>query len=551
MKKLAGYFFAYVAVIYFPLLMHIYGFALHNSDDLLGKGRLPLFVGLFHLLPSALVALIVYATSLYNENSARRIHSIILVMPVAVSVAAGLFMEPSAALWLLPALILAGISGWNGFGALRSLNEFFKVAGIFILVYTGYFLYSVGAFEARKTYSVYDTPFATRAVDEARGHPPTFIIVFDEFSMIPLLDERGEISREFPNFRKLAREAYWFKNAAANYDTTERSVSSMLLGSYVEEKEKDAPLPDTAQFRGRPNLFNIAASRYRLKVVAYYLNYCEGKPDFDCEDRGSYTFRDPFLSLKVFFSQFATVGRYMLCKATGDDCRMEWDVIIEVPYMKRQRDILLAAAGEKELDGRLVYIHSYFPHWPYIFRRDGSMEIEGRNLDFWTSEASPEILDEIYQKYVEQIRYTDKLIGEVIERLKASGNWKKINFIVTSDHGVGWEPGAKYRNMGVMSDSIAFIPFFIKPAFLEKGGPREDYYQHINFLPTVLDAMNLRAPVELPGYSVLGRSDDLPIHIRSKDRWFQTGGRGQGWERVSGHPAGQEYETLKERNSPS
>src|SRR5688500_16137171 len=64
-----------------------------------------------------------------------------------------------------------------------------------------------------------------------RGSTPVVMVVFDEFSTLELLDERGTIDGvRFPAFAGLAREATWYRNATTVADATIEAVPAILTG---------------------------------------------------------------------------------------------------------------------------------------------------------------------------------------------------------------------------------------------------------------------------------------------------------------------------------
>src|SRR3712207_8878074 len=50
------------------------------------------------------------------------------------------------------------------------------------------------------------------------------------------------------------------------------------------------------------------------------------------------------------------------------------------------------------------------------------------------------------QRLLLQSTYTDRLIGQLLDRLRATGLWDRALLVVTADHGTGLDPGTRSRS---------------------------------------------------------------------------------------------------------
>ena len=68
-----------------------------------------------------------------------------------------------------------------------------------------------------------------------------------------------------------------------------------------------------------------------------------------------------------------------------------------------------------------------------------------------------------YQRYLLQLSYTDRALGRVLARLRATGVYDRALVIATPDHGLSFRAGEPRRNVtrANMPD-IAFVPLFVK-----------------------------------------------------------------------------------------
>ncbi|MEE8483790.1 MAG: sulfatase-like hydrolase/transferase [Nitrospinota bacterium] len=411
----------------------------------------------------------------------------------------------------------------------RYLDEFYNVMGYLSVFYIIFMIYSVSGLGSAGGFVINNTSFGLKAADSTRGHPPTFVLLYDGLALKAMLDEHGAISDDFPAFKSLAEESLWFRHAATNYDSTSRTIQQMLLGRFFDNSN-EAGLP---KFPGRgtykmQNLFNMTAPYYNVYILGAFLTYCRGTPDFTCRDE--YEYYPDHLSefLQFLFGKFLRMSNYL------PPAGRKWfnREISQVPFIRWQNDILLNVAAEKNIDGMLFFYHSMLPHAPYVMKPDGTSRILAWPVDFRYTPPEKELLETVFKRYVEQLKYTDRQLGNVIKLLKQNNNWDKVNFVVTSDHGVAWEVEYKFRGGGIINDQTALVPMMIKPAGLKKGEGREDYYQHVNFLSTLLDMMNLLPPENLDGYSVLKEKKNFPYITLSANRWWQKDGLLKDWEAV-------------------
>ena len=120
--------------------------------------------------------------------------------------------------------------------------------------------------------SVTDLVFAAdtevRLADVNSGTPVVWLL-FDEFPVISIMDENGEIDAErYPNFARLAEHSTWFKNTSTYSASTTVAVPSMLTGK-IPGKRK-LPL-----FQNFPrNLFTLLGKDYRMNVKESQTRLC-------------------------------------------------------------------------------------------------------------------------------------------------------------------------------------------------------------------------------------------------------------------------------------
>ncbi|MAF65847.1 MAG: hypothetical protein CMJ84_09350 [Planctomycetes bacterium] len=180
------------------------------------------------------------------------------------------------------------------------------------------------------------------------------------------------------------------------------------------------------------------------------------------------------------------------------------------------------AAGEEPF---LLLIHSYDVHTPYesspepyqsMFFIDGAlpsaefraicgMEMlrvwDGRN-----SEEPPSLTEEqlayLVDLYDGGIRYVDTWLGEFLAGLRERGLFDDALIVFLSDHGEEF-----LDHGGVMHDKlhtpVTRIPLVIKLPEQREGVEVDAVVESIDVLPTLLEAVGLRAPEGIDGESLL------------------------------------------------
>ena len=117
--------------------------------------------------------------------------------------------------------------------------------------------------------------------------------------------------------------------------------------------------------------------------------------------------------------------------------------------------------------------------------------------------------------YLNTIAYQDRFLRKLFAGLEARGLFDKTLFVIVGDHGEAfgehglWQHGDTYHEEGI------WVPLLLAGAGIEKlpkrvGGLR----QHIDIMPTVLEALGLRiAAGELPGISLFNPAGHDLLHF--------------------------------------
>ncbi|HEX7857230.1 MAG TPA: sulfatase-like hydrolase/transferase [Sphingobium sp.] len=235
------------------------------------------------------------------------------------------------------------------------------------------------------------------------AHPKHLVLIVLESTRGDVMGKRVNGQVVAPNMEALARSGSSAAEAYSHVGFTTASLKSLFTGQ-LEPKV------------GAPSLFrDLRHAGYRIAVFS-------GQP----EDFGD------------------------ISAVTG--MRENADIFSDAEAMKADRAFGFAAQGSLlvdeskllgEFDRRLgkaadwqkptfVYFNFQSPHFPY--HHDGMVDrIEKNPIPRGNIDAANR--DHVQRTYWNAVSYSDRMIGEVIAKLKALGIWQDTLLVVTADHG--------------------------------------------------------------------------------------------------------------------
>jgi hypothetical protein len=347
---------------------------------------------------------------------------------------------------------------------------------------------------------------------------PVVLIVFDELSTTSLLDERGEIdATRYPNFAELASDSTWFRNAASVDAWTVYAVPAILTG--ILPRQRRLPI-----FSEHPdNLFTLLGGGYRLDVSESLTQLC---PRSLCPKAARPAFTSRMESL------FSDAGLVYLHLVLPSDLRRRlpsvsdtWGAFLESSHERTHRRLLLhhdflasVRDGERPILG---FVHLMFPHIPWEFlpsgRRYEGGDLPGFETNHWGSDSF--LVEQGYQRYLLQLGFADRLLGDLVRRLRSVSMYDRSLVIVVADHGVSFHPRGRRRAFTHANlDDVVFVPLLVKRPRQEHGHLVDDPVQTIDILPTIADVLGVRIPWRVDGESLFGP--------RQRKRFVFVGDRG-------------------------
>lgn len=105
--------------------------------------------------------------------------------------------------------------------------------------------------------------------------------------------------------------------------------------------------------------------------------------------------------------------------------------------------------------------------------------------------------------YDSNVSYQDDLLGKLIEKLKADGQWADTMLIVTADHGdEQWEDG-RVGHGGSLRETLIRVPLLVVYPPLFPPGTVVEGTETIDILPTILDALGVDPAPEMQGQGLV------------------------------------------------
>ncbi|MGE3706597.1 MAG: sulfatase-like hydrolase/transferase [Vicinamibacterales bacterium] len=318
-------------------------------------------------------------------------------------------------------------------------------------------------------------PYERRVEPAASTAPacgPVLALLFDELSFAYLYDG-SDIRPEFPMLRRFAGGATQYTAVRSPGPETlvslpgylaARAVSGVQVAgdSVIEVRENGERVAfDAADASG---LFGRAQQLgLRTEMAGYYFPYCDllGARVDVCRAFSFYnhaTFErgwsplNPILTTLILWPRQFPLG-----------------LLKNPAFAVQQRRLVedtVAFAGRPLARGVFRLVHFSIPHLPFVF------DAAGYDPPLDPLRTSPDT------SYVAQLRYTDRLIGDLLDGLDRAGARDAATILVLSDHG--------FRFGGRDTDP-RHVPFLVKHAGQREPETIHTPAQAEHLLPQVLD----------------------------------------------------------------
>ena len=353
---------------------------------------------------------------------------------------------------------------------------------------------------------------------EARERAPSVVMLtLDEWPTASILDAQGQVDgRLFPNLAALARTTTWHRNATTVSTSTWHAVPAILTGRFP--KNGQGPY---ASFH-RDNLFTLFGGSYRLRVSEATTRLC---PPALCavSDEGgglggllgdaSETYARMVSPRRARGDVTASFEERAADNAADQGAGTEsFDLGGAIAGRLERFEEFLGGMRRGE-EPTLHFLHVLLPHVPYRFLPAGAEYAlpdrdfgkEPRREDDWITDPWPSTLAR--QRMLLQVGYLDRLIGRLLDRLRATGLYDRSVVVVTADHGIAFDPGKPARGLSdtpVPADlypQLLWAPLFVKAPGQTGGRVNDDNVMTIDVLPTIADLAGVKLPWAVDGRS--------------------------------------------------
>ncbi len=355
-------------------------------------------------------------------------------------------------------------------------------------------------------------PSTSEALDATvTSDAPVVFVVFDEFPVVSLLNERGAIDgSRYPNFAKLASMSTWYK-----YTSSAHVFTSWALPSLLAAQSPDSSLlPTAANYPG--NLFTLLDGSYSLHVVEPSTRLC---PPESCGKISPTSFADRFQWLIAdTFKLYTSVLRpdptssVAVSDPFNEFNQGTLDTNREGPFDHvGQFDKFVE--GITSSASTLHFEHLLFPHAPFSYYPSGRQYHGGGELDGHESEVwvEPVLADQARQRHLLQVQHVDRMIGDLLAKLESLGILEEAIVVVTADHGISFVPDTPRRDItDGNAYEVGLVPLFIKAPQQDEGVVDTTPARTIDVMPTVAELLGAELPWAYEGQSLIGNPREVP-----------------------------------------
>jgi sulfatase-like protein len=259
--------------------------------------------------------------------------------------------------------------------------------------------------------------------------PNIYVLLFDELDYDFLYEDK-KIKPEFLSFLEFSNVSINYHNATAPGDSTLPSMTGLFLGergktivvchdSLCEKKSKNEK--EQLNFSEK-NIFKIAKSLgYRTAMYGWMHEYCQQYTEYmdSCRTYGLYnyanihnkfSFLNPILSNIILWPHQFPFG------------------LLKVPVYSKYQQLMVDGTLSHTLNAidnnkpLFMVAHFSVPHIPFVFDANG-----------YNPPAHPFLQNR--ENYIKQLTYTDRVFGQVLDKIKNTEKNDGSITMVSSDHG--------------------------------------------------------------------------------------------------------------------
>ncbi len=344
----------------------------------------------------------------------------------------------------------------------------------------------------------------------AGAQAPIVLVIFDEWSAVSILDRDGNIDRQrLPNLARLADSATSYPDAIAPSNMTTHAVPAILTGAKPERGR--LPIADDHP----TNLFTLLAPSHDLFAMEPITSLCPPRLNRLEQRRSSFAQR---------FGLLVSDLRFVWLRLTVPDPWAERLPPLDRAWsgFGRGGSPTAQPAGERQLarshphrrnDERVAdfrrfvdaleppgdrpgvyFAHVLLPHGPWEYmpsgRRYSRSRAWGLQNGTWTDD--PWTVRNHEKRYLLQVQFVDRLIGELVDRLESLDLFDRSVIAITADHGASFQPGRSHRlpgpdpSGGQLLDLVS-VPLIVKAPFQDQARVDDGEMSLVKLMPRLLE----------------------------------------------------------------
>lgn len=321
---------------------------------------------------------------------------------------------------------------------------------------------------------------ANRRAESIPDPPRNIVMVLVDTVRYDHLGFAGYERPTSPNLDDVADDAAVFERAYAPSPHTPRSIPPLFFGKYPSRIDWLGPNWNYPKIRpDNLGLFEVLDERGWRNVGFSSHHYFEA-------DQG----------IRQGFEDWNNEGAKSIAESNED---------IAAPRIWEKLEPAIPRLAERsDSEPFSLFVHLFEPHAQWI-------EHDGFEFDDGSTNRENHIAN-----YDSEIAYTDSYVGKIIDKLKATGLWDEVVFVVLSDHGEAFKEHGHYFHGQTLYDEVIHIPLLIRVP----GWKPQRISQPVTLVdvaPTLLELVDVPIPDTFDGRSLVGpmlgsdRDDPPPV----------------------------------------
>jgi arylsulfatase A-like enzyme len=346
-----------------------------------------------------------------------------------------------------------------------------------------------------------DTPVRSATGDRTR--PNVILVVADTLRA----DSARDQSAKEPDggLARLRRDGVAFEAAYAQSSWTRPSVASILTGQYpsshgtVHKMDFMASRIVTLAEVLRDAGYWTAGVTTNINVAPIF-NLHQGFSEFTYLEPSFYFGATDSAAKLVIYKSLRTLReRFFANRVHYEHFYQDAQVV---------NDHVTNWLGQKPPEPFFLFIHYMDPHDPYF-----EIPYNGSGVARVTNPSpAAERAGELRSLYLQGVQYLDGRLRELFEGLRAAGVYDESYLAFVADHGEEFFEHDGWWHGTTLYDEQLHVPLMIKlPGNAQAGSSRADRVRSIDIAPSVLGALEMRAPGEFQGVDLMRQTVDEPL----------------------------------------